>query len=564
MAQSIVQYPETQPYSEQSELLKANVAAVNHMIAKVARLVQHRRHNSAAIGAELAAYCATWQHTGLFMNSTLEELLREIGTREVPLSYNRRTTTDRGKERVLHVSTHSSDIGGVYRLIWRWINFDSSRAHSVAMTRHGATPIPRSLEQAVSARDGEIEILNRQPGSIIAWARRLREIAVRYDYVVLHTETEDVVPTIAFADEAGLPPIISVNHADHCYWTGASVINLLVNLRRSGQDLAIRRRGFSPEQCMILPTPLDHSGRNISRIEAKHQLGINDQAAVIVSIARATKYRTILGETFAQMQADILADNPGAVLIVVGAKGIDGWQPEIDRFGGRLRVVDETPDTSVFLDAADIYLDSYPIVSITSLLEAGARGLPLVSRSPFALAGGVLCADAPGMDGHIQLARTSDEYRSIFSALINDPTRRQQLGDATRAQIVKTHMGERWGLSLAQVYARAQASRLRIPNAPSGEPCFGGGPDRYLPSLFGKAQARQEITYRDRRLWPVRVRLSHWLRTGGQNRLATAPSLLPEWAVVRLNGVRYRSITPLTRAVFPNRRTAGGLHHRAI
>jgi hypothetical protein len=180
-------------------------------------------------------------------------------------------------------------------------------------------------------------------------------------------------------------------------------------------------------------------------------------------------------------------------------------------------------------------------VSITSLLEAGAHATPLVSRCPFSLDGGVLCADAPGFDGQVKLARTLDEYQAKLGALIDDAEFRREIGGATRAQIAERHTGDRWTSSLEAVYVRARTARRSGRDVDLREECSTGAPDIFLPSVFGKDNAPQEIGFRDRRLWPATTRLRTWLEQGRQHRLRAAATLIPEWAAVRLNAaVRLR------------------------
>ena len=42
---------------------------------------------------------------------------------------------------------------------------------------------------------------------------------------------------------AGGPPVILLNHASHTFWVGASIADLVLNLRQAAQDLAKRHRG---------------------------------------------------------------------------------------------------------------------------------------------------------------------------------------------------------------------------------------------------------------------------------------------------------------------------------
>ena len=70
-------------------------------------------------------------------------------------------------------------------------------------------------------------------------------------------------------------------------------------------------------------------------------------------------------------------------LLAVGPGGAVDWFAAEAEVPGQILTFRERPDTRGFLEAADLYVDSFPIPSNTSLLEAGLYGLPLVTYYPF-------------------------------------------------------------------------------------------------------------------------------------------------------------------------------------
>ena len=72
--------------------------------------------------------------------------------------------------------------------------------------------------------------------------------------IILHIHCEDVIPVLAFADESGLPPVLFLNHADHLFWLGTSVADLVLNLRDAATDITISRRGVEADRNFLLPT----------------------------------------------------------------------------------------------------------------------------------------------------------------------------------------------------------------------------------------------------------------------------------------------------------------------
>ena len=51
--------------------------------------------------------------------------------------------------------------------------------------------------------------------------------------VILHVHMYDVLPILAFANGDFNRPVMFYNHADHLFWLGASISDLVVNFRSS-------------------------------------------------------------------------------------------------------------------------------------------------------------------------------------------------------------------------------------------------------------------------------------------------------------------------------------------
>jgi glycosyltransferase involved in cell wall biosynthesis len=502
--------------------------------------LRRRRADAAAVYAEIAANYAMSHHPGLFASPELERLLLAIG-RSLPSPPQGRAGSaraDGAPRAVLHVLTRAFDIGGDARTVWRWIGLDDGRAHSVVLTRQGAVPVPAPLREAVAASGGQVHVLNERRGGLLAWASVLRDLAARADLVALHVHPYDVIPTLAFADKACTPPVVFVDHADHAFWVGTGTSDIVAALRASGRYLARERRGVAPERSALLPIPLSPPPDAPSRAEARAQLGLAEDALVLLSIARPHKYTPIDDESFIEAVSPILERHPSAVLLVIGPDHAGPWAEAAARTGGRVRALGLREDTAPFYRAADLYLDSYPVVSITSLLEAGGHGLPLVSRPPPLAAPGVLGADTPGL-GHLVRARGAAGLRAAVGHLLADPEYRAWLGEATRRDIAAAHTGDAWRRSLHALYRQAlaappvamvpdQADRRQVDDL-----------DLLLPEVFRGEPDLDTIRQFYLRLLPADLRLLAWLSRLRSRRPLPAGLLLPEWLGIRLERWRY-------------------------
>lgn len=522
--------------------LAANHAEFRALLDRGYQLLEAGRLAEAALHAELAAVCAAHRHCGLFVSPELERLLAQIGLALPPL----RRARDEGRHgspaeprQVLHVMTYATAVGGMESMLRRWLRYDLGRSHSVALTRQLRYPVPPWLQAAVAAGTGRIHRLNAAPGGLLRWAAGLRSLAQGFDLVVLHLWNDDIVPAIAFADPQQSPPILLVDHNDHEFWPNAGIGTMLASLRGSGRRLALERRGIPEDRSCLLPTIVEPRRRRHARPAAKRALGIPDDAILLLSVARSAKFATFQGRTFLDAHMATLRAHPRAHLLIVGAGDRADWRAAIAAMGGRIRSLPEQRDVALPFEAADIYVDAYPFVSITSLLEAGLYGVPLVSRSVVSQASEIFWADAPGLEEVLLRASSVDEYGAILSRLIADPEGRAALGVATAARIARLHSPEAWRRQLDDVYRRCLATPRRPVPDGARDRIGLDEPDIWVPSIHGRdIQLRHEYLKRLRAL-PLPASAACLMELLRQGRVdwrgvAThAPLLVPEWLACR-------------------------------
>ena len=443
--------------AEGRSLMAAHRAELAQLIDLVEADIARGRLADAAAWAQVSANFAVQCHPGSFVSPRLERALRAIGVSAIPTQ----GATGRGLLRtaglhVLHVFTEATPIGGHVRNVERWIAHDGANRHSVALTRqHRAVPV--SLATAVHASRGEVHLLNGGIGGLLAWARGLQRSISDADLVVLHAYNNDVIPFLALAGMRQRPPVVFVDHADHLFWLGAAFSDLVVNTRFSGRRLAERRRGVPSERLFPMPLCLEAVERRWTGFEAKRAIGLPEDAVMVLSVARGIKFRPLGSTQFPDPLVPLLVRNPDLHLVVVGADAALDWSAAEAAAPGRIHRVAETPDTSRYFAAADIYVDSFPFVSITSLLEAGLHGLPLVTRAAFGPTAEVMAADSIGLDGLLLRVADAESLREEVARLASDEQRRQAIGDRTRRSIEATNTGDGWRRALRALYERCFA-----------------------------------------------------------------------------------------------------------
>lgn len=407
----------------------------------------------AAVRAQVAATFAWCNHTGVFASARLEGLLHEIGSATMP--HRTARSRDAGG-RVLHVATQLYGTGGHSQMLANWLRSDPDRKHDVCLTAQQQRAVPMKVHQALG-EGSRLVLLDDWTDTLLGRATALHDLAQGYATVVLHQHPNDVVPSIAFAGELGSdgPEVLLVDHADHVFWVGGHAAHRVVSLRRSGLELAATRRGIDPGRQALLLRPLDLRPRSTNRAEAKARLGLPGDRLLVVSAAAGFKYEPVDGAGgFLDVVLPAIRSCSEAFLVVAGPDADGGWATlESEGLG---RAVGLLPDVRPLLEAADLYLDSYPFASLTSALEAAALGVPVMTYRPERSSANILGADTPELDHDMVVATTPPEYRSMMRELLGDDDAREALGLRTRAAVHRAQAGGAWATAVGEVIDRSR------------------------------------------------------------------------------------------------------------
>ena len=214
--------------------------------------IAYRKGNleSVVAWAKIAAHFAFIRHPGIYMSSTLENLLlmvaQKIEKEQISTDANlwlKFKPKDYGKMRFLHVITESYFSGGHSPFIARWVkNTAGNSVHSLIATSHNGS-FPDILSSSIIESGGWYGSLSELSQNLLEQALFLRKIARNWaDVIVLFVHPFDPLPTVAFGVDGG-PPIIFVNHADHAFWLGSSIADVIVDYHSSGGLLSAKRRG---------------------------------------------------------------------------------------------------------------------------------------------------------------------------------------------------------------------------------------------------------------------------------------------------------------------------------
>jgi hypothetical protein len=409
------------------------------------------RVQDAVAAAQLGASMSSYRHPGVLVSLRLERLLARLGGQLEPFPARSGSTGT-----VLHVASETYAVGGHTRMIWRWIDRDPEHRHSLLITSQ-RSEVPAGLLEAVGRAGGDATGLSAGV-SALERAQALREAAAQADVVIVHAHPMDPLPALALADAAGRPPVVVFNHADHVFWLGAGIADVVHCIRPVGADLAAAR-GIAAERRVVTSAPVAGSDGNgtaaaadraVERPRVLAQLGWPEDSVVLFSAGSLDKYRGPEGTTLLELVDPVLRGSPRTRLLVAGAVMDDTWNSARARHGGRVAALGPLPSLAPLFAAADIYLESRPFGGPGVSSEAAAHGLPVLTHAASELEAGLFCTDA--RYGATAVIGAGD-YRRELGRLVTDAGRRAEVGDAARAAIAATDGA--WEASVAELYRRA-------------------------------------------------------------------------------------------------------------
>jgi hypothetical protein len=398
---------------------------------------------------------AAMHHGGVFASPLVERALIEAGSRMTSALPGWQRTERRSN--VLHVMTVATEIGGHNHLLREWVATDSSRQHSAVITESSDA---HATDRLAVTTEGRVSILrgSTRAERVIELARMAQD----FDLILLYIHPWDSVAVAALGDPARRPPTVLVDVNDHMFWLGVGVADVVVEHRPSGTQVALERRGIEAPRLAELPHPIEMLERSKSRSAAKTALGLNEDVVVLLTIASAHKFADVGSDSFFSLVRAVLIRSPQAVLLAVGPDASSpNWAALAGEFGPRIRVLSPTPEVALFREAADVYLDSFPLGSPTSHFEAALYGAPVVCYRP--AGSGVMTPEDP--DAQLIDAVEPAEWIETVVRLIEDADFRVREGSRLAKEIREAHGPDQVRPRMIALFRDANYGRAKVPDS---------------------------------------------------------------------------------------------------
>lgn len=410
------------------ERLAQNHAEFQTLLDHMEAAIDAGDFNAAISHARVAATLAWQRSCGIFASPRLESLLARVG-QALPPGPPRSPRTD-GRRRVLTIMSQGYDTGGHTRLACQWMALDRNSTHTLVLSQQNTIPVPDMVSDM--ARRGQITLVVLEDDSSTKRIAALRRLLSDADAVVLQIHPNDPLPVAALAGMESPPPVLLDDHANHVFWIGASVTNLLVSLHADGMRIATERRGIPRSHMAALRPAIEYPSIDPARagdIRARH--GIPPDAPLLVSCGAPYKYIPIEGQSLAGLLAPVLAERTDVHLLLIGPRydppgtSLAADYPDRVHLAGFVSDVDELFTTYA---ACDVYLDSFPFASGSAFHEAISIGKPALKYAPQAWSDCGYTINSASLPELLYLARDADEFRSRLYELLDSPALRESHG----------------------------------------------------------------------------------------------------------------------------------------
>lgn len=341
-------------------------------------LAKNKNLDEKLVLAKKALTFATYSNCGYFESNVLENFYCDLAK----TIDNKAKINDFEKNNVLHVMTTSYVTGGHTRVVEKWINLAPDyQNHSVVLLDQSCE-IPQKLKDNIKNKNGELYIFNKDD-DIFQKAIKLRELASKFEYVVLHIHMDDPTALVAFGSEEFSRPILFFNHADHLFWVGKSISDIILDFRTIKSITKTRRNIKNPYFLGIPPETEEKFIKPYDKNEARKKLNLPLDKKIILTAGAVNKYMSFKNKTFIDFATKILEKEKDAILYAIGPSlNNEMWKIANEKTNGRivpLGTINYGEEYFNYLKTSDLILDSWPMSGGTVIMDAISMAKPILS-----------------------------------------------------------------------------------------------------------------------------------------------------------------------------------------
>lgn len=407
---------------------------------------------------ERAASWALKNFTGVFLDRRLETLMQQMADQ-----LNGDWSPACAGDRVGIMMSGIYGFGGHSRIAWRWMQLDQQSNFVLLLTRQAGSDMPEEL--AALEGCGRLQCLSIPPGARLARILRMRDELAGMRTLVINLHPDDIEGAIVVACLRAWVPAVFIDHAYFSFSVGMASARTLCVTNAAAASIAVEQRLVSPEHLLWYvnsPEPVTDSLSD--SLCLRRELGIPDDALMLLTAGSAYKYRPLDDLDFLDLVGPEVAARPNVFLVMLGSySGMDFLSPVWrERLGERLKLCKPVGEREFrrFIAATDIYLDAVPFHSGGGAMQAMLAGKPTLQYAAPAVYLAKLAPQRFALDDFSLFHFSPVSYRVRLGQLLDSPAERQILGQRLQVRLGAQVNEQANLLSIHDAYARVQVAPL--------------------------------------------------------------------------------------------------------
>ena len=386
----------------------------------------------------VASTFAWWYHFGIWFDDELESLLKNIASKILSVDRLKKISKSKRKKanRILFITTFLTDTGGHTEALKLWIKCLSKEFNELYI-------VSTEILNRTVGYDSVNFIKNYANLYFFSYREKYTEkimklakiiLDIRPSHIILFIDPNDVVTvsTLSILKNFLKFKVIFFNHADHVFWLGKNIIDILVEFRSYSVYVSRKLRKFRKD-IVIIPLTTDIYMRNDQCSD--DTVKSIDKRNIVTSLSIGASWK-IIDEgywNYFEVIKEILEQNPNHVHILI-TEPSSYVKNRLNLFPRkvkeRIKLIPGTSDPLPYYKCADFLIETFPVIGGTVRVEAMALGLPVVfienSHSKLLSVTDVIPKDYPF------IARSNEEVVRYSNELIRNQFLRNNLSEYLR------------------------------------------------------------------------------------------------------------------------------------
>ncbi|WP_426476884.1 hypothetical protein ACP3T3_16385 [Chryseobacterium sp. CBSDS_008] len=432
---------QTDTLSNREKLLYSNRQYFESCIQIAQKLFEEKLYEDCINYIEKIASFGWFNFSGYYKSKPLEILLYNIQQKILSPSLQHRQQSKSNK--ILHICSEVYTSGGHSKLLYNWIKNDPAKKHTILSTR-------LSLEELLEVSNfylqnkNDVKHISVLSSSKIESVKLLNQQALNeYDAILLHIHPDEAVAHIVLSQKDITTPVCLINHADHVFWLGTSIADMVLQIRESSISFDVERRGIPLERQFFLPIPVENS------CDVHEKKDTETKNIKLLSTGTSYKYNPNEQYNFLREAYRIVEENPEVIFNIVGISPDSVYAKEYQHDRIVLHGIVSTSELSDIESITDIYVEGFPLPSFTALLQPALCKIPFVLHyNPLPL----FKLFSENKDHGTLYPKNAEEWHNNIKRMIRDKKYREETAQKQYEYVLSNFSIEVWKSSIEKLY----------------------------------------------------------------------------------------------------------------